>query len=259
MTDTPLAGFGVLVTRPHSQATELIAAIQSAGGTALHFPAIEIVPRKKIDIEKQLANAPAADIALFVSPNAVEFGRHHIGSARVAAVGPATAAALQSIGCDQVIVPDSGYDSESLLLHPALQDVHGTRVMIVRGQDGRELLADTLRERGADVFCLSVYDRKSPDPGKQSLDAVESAWRDGQIGAIVVMSVATLHNLVNLLPEWCQARFAAVPLVTPAARVIKEALELYPASTPVKAAGPQLDDMLEAIISIHRNDTGHAT
>ena len=73
------------------------------------------------------------------------------------------------------------------------------------------------------------------------------------------MSVATLHNLVNVLPEWCQARFACVPLVTPAARVIKEALELYPASTPVKAAGPQVDDMLEAIISIHRNDTGHAT
>ena len=259
MTDAPLAGFGVLVTRPHAQATELIEAIQDAGGTAFHFPAIEIVPRTKIDVEKQLTNVTPAEIAIFVSPNAVEFGRHHVTNARVAAVGPSTAAALRSAGYDHVIVPDSGYDSESLLLHTALQDVGGKHVLIVRGQDGRELLADTLRERGAHVFCLSVYDRKSPDPGKHRLDAVESAWRNGQIGAIVVMSVATLHNLVNLLPDWCQARFASVPLVTPAARVIKEALELYPASMPVKAASPQVDDMLEAIISIHRNDTGHAT
>lgn len=259
MTDAPLAGFGILVTRPQAQAAELIEAIQGAGGSAFHFPAIEIVPRKTIDIEHQLVNAAPPDIAIFVSSNAVEFGQSYAANARVAAVGPTTAAALQSVGHDRVIAPDSGYDSESLLLHPALQDVRGKHVLIVRGQDGRELLADTLRERGAEVSCLSVYDRTVPQPGAHQLDAVESAWRDGQIGAIVVMSVATLHNLVNLLPEWCQARFASVPLVTPAERVIKEALELYPASTPVKAQGPQVEDMLEAIISIHRNDTGHAT
>lgn len=259
MTDAPLSGFGVLVTRPHAQAGEIIEAIQNAGGTAIQFPAIEIVPAAAADIESQVANEPPADIAVFVSRNAVEFGQPHIGDASVAAIGPSTADALRGAGYNRVIEPDGGYDSESLLLHPELQDVRGKHVQIVRGQDGRELLSITLRERGAHVSFLTVYDRRLPVVSKNRRDEIESAWCDGRINAIVVMSVATLHNLVTLLPAWCRDRFASVPLVTPAARVIKEALELYPASMPVKAAGPQVDDMLEAIISTHRNDTGHAT
>ena len=72
------------------------------------------------------------------------------------------------------------------------------------------------------------------------------------------MSIETLSNLIALLPEWCVQQLDIVPLVTPAARVIKEALDRYPASSPVLASGPQAANMVHAIIANLRTDPGSA-
>jgi uroporphyrinogen-III synthase len=252
MTDTPLQGLGVLVTRPRAQATELVQAIEEKGGKVICFPALKIVPRDRIEIDNDAAALPAADIAIFVSRNAVDHGLVYATGAAKAAIGPATAAAIRSAGQTVEINPDSGYDSESLLAEPALGEVAGKQVRIIRGSRGRELLADTLRERGASVGYLSVYERKLPTVSPDLLVEVETAWRDGKINAITVMSVATLENLGTLLPEWCASQLENMPLVTPAARVIKEALDRYPESTPVLASGPQAADMVDAIIAMQQ-------
>jgi len=154
--------------------------------------------------------------------------------------------------------PD-GYDSESLLMQPALTDVAGKDVCIIRGNDGRELLAETLRERGATVNYLSVYERRQARLSSSELADVETAWRGGRIGAVTVMSIETLNNLADLLPEWCADQLEYVPLVTPAARVIKEALNRYPASNLVKASGPQAANMVDAIITTLKTDPGPAS
>jgi len=255
MTDTPLQGLGVLVTRPRAQATELVQEIQDKGGEVICFPAIEIVPRERARIDSDAAALPAPDIAIFVSRNAVDHGLVYAAGAAKAAIGPATAAAIQSAGQTVDINPGSGYDSESLLAEPALGEVAGKQVRIIRGSKGRELLADTLRERGASVEYLSVYERKLPTLSPDLLVEVETAWRDGKINAITVMSVATLQNLGALLPEWCASQLENMPLVTPAARVIKEALNRYPESAPVLASGPQAAAMVDAIIAM-RQQTG---
>ena len=252
MTDTPLHGVGVLVTRPRAQATDLVQAIEAKGGEVIYFPAIEIVPRDQIEIAKDAAALAAPDIAIFVSRNAVDHGLLHAADAAKAAIGPATAAAIRSAGQTVEINPDSGYDSESLLAEPALREVTGKQVRIIRGSKGRELLADTLRERGAGVEYLSVYERQLPTVSSDLLAEVETAWRDGKIQAITVMSIATLKNLGTLLPEWCASQLENMPLVTPAARVIKEALNRYPESTPILASGPQAADMVDAIIAMQK-------
>ena len=64
MTDTPLQGVGVLVTRPRPQARELVAAIQKSGGNAVQFPVIEIVPRAESEIALEAASLGEADIAV---------------------------------------------------------------------------------------------------------------------------------------------------------------------------------------------------
>ena len=252
MTDAPLQGVGVLVTRPRAQAAELIEAIQNNGGNAICFPVIEIVPRDEPAIAADAAALPKPDIALFVSRNAVDYGLSHVPGTMIGATGPATAAAIEKAGQTVEIKPQQGYDSESMLKEPALQDVAGKQIQIIRGGDGRELLADTLRERGATVNYLSVYRRGLPTISPESITDIEAAWRDGKVNAITVMSVATLKNLVALLPDWCARQLASVPLVTPAARVIKEALDRYPASTPILAAGPQAAHMVDAIIRTTR-------
>ena len=259
MTDAAPGGFGVLVTRPVAQAAELIEALEENGLNVIRFPVIEIVPRNEAEIEKELAQEPRADIAIFASRNAVAFGASHVDAKTIGAIGPSTANALRSAGVSVAIEPSDGYDSESLLRHPLLQDVAGKHIRIVRGGDGRELLATTLRSRGAHVTYLSVYDRVRPIVSADRLAEIESAWRSGMIGAITVMSVASLDNLARLLPEWCKSRLDSVPLVTPAPRVIKEALDRFPASKPVLAKGPQATDMLQAITSIHRTRSGQAS
>jgi len=259
MTDTPLKGVGVLVTRPRAQAAQLVELIQNKGGTALCFPVIDIAPREDLAIKADMALLPRPDIALFVSRNAVAHGLPYAEDAIKAAVGPATAAAIEAGGQTVEIQPEQGFDSESLLAEPALQNVSDKNVLIIRGDGGRELLADTLRERGATVDYLSVYERRLPVCSPELLTEVEAAWRGGNLHAITVMSVRTLKNLMVLLPDWCKQRIVDVALVTPAARVIKEALNCYPLSRPFLASGPQAADMLDAILATQRIDSGPAT
>lgn len=254
MTDAPLHGLGILVTRPRTQAPELVAAIEKAGGNAICFPAIEIVPRPENRVAAEAAELPDPDIVIFVSPNAVEYGLRHAGAATTGAIGPSTAAAITTAGRVVDISPQVGYDSESLLAEPAMGCVAGKNVLIIRGNDGREHLAEALRERGATVHYLAVYDRNLPQTSPQLLASIEATWRSGEIHAVTVMSVQSFRNLVEMLPDWCSAQLGITPLVTPATRVIKEALQHYPASQPVLSSGPQAAAMVQAIIAIHKTD-----
>ena len=256
MTNAALAGVGVLVTRPRLQAGGLIKAIENEGGKAVCLPVIEIVPRDQSLVEASLSELPEPDIVIFVSSNAVEHGLRYVSNAKIGAIGPATAAAVQAAGRIVDICPEQGFDSESLLLEPELRDVAGKQILIVRGNGGRALLARTLRSRGAVINYLSVYDRLLPKTSPELLDRVETMWRRGEISVITVMSVDSLHNLITLLPDWCRAQLESIPLVTPAARVLKEAHDLYPDSTPKLAATPAADAMVEAIISLQRTDPG---
>lgn len=259
MTSAGLHGITVLVTRPPARAVELIEAIRGAGGRVIAFPVIEIVPRNQTAVANDAASLPNADIVIYVSQHAVEYGIPYVGKALIGVIGPATAAAVSAAGHTVDIAAEIGYDSESLLAQPALKDVAGKHIRVVRGDGGRELLADTLQQRGAAVSYLSVYERSRPAVSPELLAEVETAWRDGDIDAITVMSVETLENLTSSLPEQCAQQLSRTRLVTPAARVIKEVLDRYPGSKPILASGPQTADMLEAIISIPRTEPGHTT
>lgn len=247
MTNAGLCGVGVLVTRPRAQANALIQAIELEGGRAISFPVIEIEARAENVIAEAVSTLPRPDFVIFASPNAVEHGLRYAKGAKTAAIGPATAAAIQAGGRIVDICPVAGYDSESLLDEPLLNNVSGKTILIVRGNDGRQLLGDTLTARGATVIYLSVYDRRVAKCSPELLAAVESAWRNGEIHAITAMSVESLQNLISILPRWCVTQMDSVRLVTPAARVIQEALDRYPASKPILATGPSAESMVQAM------------
>ncbi len=247
MTESLLNSSGILVTRPVSQADELIDAINDNGGHAFHFPVLEIRPRTDKAVQADVATLPAADIAFFASQNAVEYGLEYAGDAAIAVIGPSTAAAVRSRGASVTIEPDEGFDSESLLQHPALADVRGKIVRIIRGNGGRELLADTLQEREATVQFLCVYERSQPSLPKNVINELESAWQSGKINVVTIMSVESLLNLIDLLPETCSKNLERMPLVTPAVRVIKELQTRYPLATTLLAEGPRTNHMLAAI------------
>lgn len=247
-----LDGLGVLVTRPKHQAAELTAAIEATGGKVVLFPVIEIAGSELRDIDDELRRMPPPDIAVFVSRNAVQHGwpafRDH--PAKFAAVGPATRDAIEAQGGAVQIYPQDGFDSEHLLQHPEFRDADGKRVVIVRGQSGRELLADTLRQRGATVTYLCAYERKPREPSKQELERLQSALGAGQIHFMVVMSVDSLKSLLEITPLACRDYLQRVTLVAPSARVLQTASELIPGINAELANGPQASDIVETLVSL---------
>lgn len=248
MSDAPLAGVTVLVTRPEHQAAELIDAVAASGGHVLAFPVIDIAPRSRDEIAADLATLHDPDITIFISRNAVEHGFDNAGG-QVAAIGPTTAAEIAARGGNVDIVPDGGFDSEALLARPELVDVEGKVVRIVRGNAGRELLARTLTERGAVVEYLSTYERRLPDYDQDTLDEVARRWAAARMTVVVVMSVQSLHNLVALLPDAGERLLPESRLVTPAERVLKETRTLCPGCTALLATGPRADELLDAVVA----------
>lgn len=226
----PLAGRTIVVTRPRDQAALLAEAIAAAGGTPLTFPLLEIAAA---DDPEPLARAVAhlADygLAVFISPNAVAYSLPAVLAGgpwppqlMPAAVGQGTVKALEARGIWGCVAPSERFDSEALLEMPALQAkvVAGKRVAIFRGDGGRELLADTLRERGAEVDCITCYRRSAPAAGPGALMA---AWQAGALDAITVSSSEGLRYLVDMLDAEGRARLAATPVFVPHARIAENA------------------------------------
>ena len=193
-----------MVTRPAHQAAPLCALIRAAGGEPLLLPALDIVPPADLAPARALlAQLNEFDIALFISANAVEQAAPLIAeqgglpaALRLAAVGRRSAVALREQFGRVDIEGPPPYNSEALLGTAALQQVDGARILIVRGAGGRELLADTLRARGAQVDYAEVYRRAEP---RHDFDAVLKLSQHTVIDAIVVTSNDALHNLLKMM------------------------------------------------------------
>jgi len=247
-----LSGRTVLVTRPAHQAAALVRMIQSAGGEAFVFPALEIEAVPAPDLSASLAQLATADIVIFISPNAAQFGMAAIrvlpAASRIFAVGPGTARALGALGVSGVVTPD-GQDSEALLALPQLQDVKDKRVVIVRGVGGRPLLAESLAARGAVVHYLECYRRVRPTADAAPLLA---RWQAGGIDAVTVTSAETLHNLAALLGESGAPLLATTPLFAPHEKIAEAARRFGIAqviATPGGDAG-----LVEGLINWFRNN-----
>ena len=258
MNETGLGGFVVLVTRPEHQADELVTAIDEAGGEAIRFPVIDIEPQDSGDVSRCLEALPAADITIFISTNAVMYGLHCVNGdeTAIAVIGPATKSAIESAGRQVDIFPAQGYDSEQLLAAAELQNVSGKIIRIIRGDGGRELLADTLRERGATVDYLSVYRSLTHTYSPKLLAGLEHRWRDGQVNCVIAMSVDSLDSLFEILPSGCRELLGKTPLVTPSARVLQAASDKIPNAKVLLADSPTTDDMVRALIACRRAESG---
>ncbi len=255
MPELNLDGVGVLVTRPRHQAGDLTDAIEARGGTVIAFPVIEIVARDEADVLADVAQLKDPAITIFISRNAVDHGLPY-ANGQLAAIGPTTAEAIHRAGARVDICPSSGFDTEHLLAEPALNDIAGKTIRIIRGDGGRELLASSLEARGAHVDYVAAYRRKMSAYTSNELDSLEQRWRAGELWAVVVMSVQSLEFLGALLPGWCREQLNRTPLVTSAARVLKEAVKQYPGCPASLAAGPQASDIVDALLAA-RAAKGH--
>jgi len=218
-----LTGIGVLVTRPEHQAGHLCALIETEGGAAVRYPALAIRPRPdRAAVRAAVGPTDRFDLVVFVSANAVRFGADILESrrdAQIAAIGQATAAALNAAGLRVSLLPAEGADSESLLALPQLAHMTGQRVLIVRGTGGRGLLHEAMSARGAQVHYAEVYMREPARPAPELQAEVERLWRQGGIAAYTATSVELLEALVGIVTPRCRGLLDSTALVTGSERV----------------------------------------
>ncbi len=223
----PLDGFGVIVTRPQRQAAALAMKIAALGGTPIIWPAIVILPPLDSALLSRVHAALSTyDIAIFVSANAVEYGAPQSGAwpASIAtyAPGPATAEALAAAGIPDARVPVTSFDSEGLLELPELAHLTDRRVVVFRGEGGREFLGNALRTRGAVVDHVPCYRRVAPRSGA---DGLIEAMRDGRAHALTLTSAEGLDNLMSALGSVGRALVAKVPVFAAHPRIAERARE----------------------------------
>jgi uroporphyrinogen-III synthase len=196
VTKPSLDGLKVLVTRPEQQARSLCDSITSAGGVAIALPVLDIVPI--LPWHESAFSLAKQDMIIFISRNAVTHFMSGLqtrlaDNVQLVAVGAGTAATMREHGLRVDIQPPAPAGSESLLTMPELNTVQDKNVLIVRGDGGRELLADTLFARGANISYLEVYRRGLPYRTKQEIQQAKTA------DCIVITSIAGLDNLCQLI------------------------------------------------------------
>jgi uroporphyrinogen-III synthase len=223
MTNTPLAGLSIVVTRPREQAAQLQKRIEQLGGEVVLFPLLEISPVMDGRLLREfVARLPDFNLAIFISPNAVRYAMPEIKAAgglpsglRIATIGEGSANALRDAGVGEVIAPQDRFDSEALLALSALQNVRGWKIVIFRGGGGRELLADTLSARGAEVEYATCYQRSKPQQNSELL-------LNARFDAITLSSSEALGYLWEMLDDVGRKQIASVPLFVPHARIAEK-------------------------------------
>jgi len=228
-----LSGLRVLVTRPLAQSEPLCREIERLGGQAVALPALEIVAIERPDwrsVDAALSGKP--DWIIPISANAARYGQaafiERLGGwperPRVVAIGRATAACLTESGVRVDIFPEAGGDSEALLARPELKGIKGQRILIIRGQGGREHLAEGLRARGAIVAYLEVYVRRCPVDCERRLAALAA---EKAVDVVTVTSGEALTNLVKAGRDGgCLPWLSSLPLVAISPRIAASAREI---------------------------------
>jgi len=248
-----LKGVRVLVTRPREQADNLVALIEYAGGEAIRFPTIEIAePPDPQTLNAVIDRLDEFALAIFISPNAVNRGLKRILTRRtslprslgIACIGRGSARELKRLGVEKIIAPDERFDSEALLEMPELQRVAGQKILVLRGQNGRVLLGDTLKGRGAHIEYAECYRRIRPNTDTTS---VHHHGVRGEIHIVSVTSADGLYNLLEMLgkngPPW----LLQIPLVVVSQRQAQLCRELGFKTAPQIAAQASDEAILQAI------------
>jgi len=223
----PLRGLGILITRPARQAGGLSERIAVLGGRPIIFPAIVILPPTDPSaVARAHAMLSTYDYAIFVSANAVEYGvpdaRRWPAGLVAFAPGPGTADALAAVGINDVRIPDTTFDSEGLLALPELAAVNGKRIVIFRGEGGREHLGDALAALGAHVDQMACYRRSKPASGAGGLN---EAFHDGHVDAVTITSSEGLDNLWALCDVAARTAWRRCPTFVPHPRIASRARE----------------------------------
>ena len=267
----PLHGKRVVVTRARAQASGLAATLRGLGGEVVELPAIRIEPRlESEEVRQAVERIGGGEYALvcLTSPNGVRLLFEAIGKAgldarafgkgpeqqqvgqdesdarearagaTIATIGPGTARALAEHGISADIVPEK-FVAEALVEALADVDVAGKRVLIARAAEARDVLPDALRERGAEVDVVSLYETVREAPSEDATEAAQSA------DYVTFTSSSTVRNLTEALGD----RFPASARVVSIGPITSEAARDAGLGVAVEAERHDIDGLVAALLA----------
>jgi uroporphyrinogen III methyltransferase/synthase len=238
----PLAGVSVAVTRARAQASGLADRLRRMGAEVIEAPAIRIVP-----LDGPAPDLSRYDLVCLTSPNGVRllFARlldagldaRALGGVRVAAIGPGTAEALRSCGIVADVVPAERFVAEGLV--EALADVAVSRALVARAAEARDVLVDALRDRGAEVDVLALYETVAESLSDAQATAVRAA------DYVTFTSSSTVRFLFESLGGDGPALSGRLLSIGP---VTSEALRERGRAPDVEAPRHDIDGLIDALI-----------
>ena len=198
----PLFGKRILVTRARAQASEFADLLEANGAEVLQFPTIKIQPIDNVDIP-----APNEyDWVIFTSVNAVEIFYERLrengkdarafGGSKICAVGPKTVEALNHIGILPDFVPTH---SRGRVIAAEIEDVNGKEILLPRAKIATADLPDALRQSGAFVDDVPLYD--TIKVASENREAIEAELLNGSIDFVTFTSSSTVTNFLEMFPN----------------------------------------------------------
>jgi len=199
----PLHGRRVVVTRARAQASGLAATLRGLGAEVVELPAIRIEPLIESDaVRRAVGSIGGYGLICLTSPNGVRLLFEALGAAgldaralaeaTVAAIGPGTARALAERGIVADVVPER-FVAEALVEALVEVEVTGRPVLLARAGEARDVLPDALRERGAEVDVVALYETVREEPDPAAVEAAESA------DYLTFTSSSTVRNMTEAL------------------------------------------------------------
>jgi uroporphyrinogen III methyltransferase/synthase len=206
----PLFGRKVIVTRAREQASDFSALLTSMGASVIELPAIKIGPSPDpAAVDRAIARLGSYDWIVFTSVNGVSTLLEKIlasggdirslGTARLCAIGPATASALEKLGLRVEVVPESYVAEEVAVALKEACDLEGKKIMLPRAEIARKVLPESLRAAGAEVDDVPVYSTQAETP--ENLDEVRALLESGGIDVVTFTSSSTVENFIGMVGE----------------------------------------------------------
>lgn len=254
-----LTGIRVILTRPRHQCDALMAMLHGLGAEARCLPVIEIESPQNTEAALDgLERFGRYDVAIFTSANAVRGALalkpdlpDTAPKPDIAAVGPATARALEKAGMAVTIIPEEHYSSEGLLSHPRFEasQVRGNRVLIVKGEGGRGLLAEALGGAGARVAWVDVYRRSRPEVKISELLPEPLSAFD----LMVITSGTAIEHLFDIASEAERRQILTMPMLVSSERIAAIARDCGVRQSPLVSDGPEDEALVRAVENWRRS------
>lgn len=266
----PLFGTRALVTRPKEQAVELVQLLEAAGAEVVEAPLIRVAPPEDYHpLDHACAQVERFDWIVFSSTNSVDaFMSRLLGSARdlrvlrgvgLCAVGPATADRLAAHGLKADLIP-SEFRGEGVIEALTRTDtVAGKRVLLPRADIGREVIADELRRRGADVVEVIAYRTIPTEPGTDGEPDVYRMLLERRLDIVIFTSPSAVRSFTRALgaePAADLLRPAVVAAIGPVTAEAAARQDIHAAVIPRRSTVPDLVDAIVGYYAQHPRTPG---